>query len=88
MNRLGQRSVVTVLVALAAGAPVQAQTREFDVLRPLTGGGGERGISIDTGEGTHEAERVELIRPHFTNYEYTPRVVTVRLFSTDDASGC
>ena len=52
------------------------------------GGEGKRGISIDTGEGTDEAERVDLIRPHFTNYEYTPRVVTVRLFSTNDSSGC
>ena len=33
MNRLGQLSVVAVLVALAAGASVQAQTREFDALR-------------------------------------------------------
>ena len=55
---------------------------------PDRGGGEKRGICIDTGEATHEAERVEFIRRHFTNHEYTPRVVTVRLFSTDDASGC
>ena len=34
---------------------------------PDRGGGEKRGICIDTGEATHEAERVEFIRPHFTN---------------------
>jgi len=29
--------------------------------------GEKRGVCIDTGEATYEAERVELIRPHFTN---------------------
>jgi hypothetical protein len=35
-------------------------------MRPLTGGE-KKGVCIDTGEATYEAERVELIRPHFTN---------------------